>query len=115
MRDGFRRGKSSGSVGIDGEGEEEEDGLSDGLEGLMSNGSDGGGKKQVGMNRFDGEVDQDSDWSRSKGMSMMSRRGGDGGGGKGRVQDISDDGDEEEDCLEKDNLKWPAGEGWKPL
>ena len=110
MRDGFRRGKSSGSAGVDGEGEEEEDGLEDGLEGLMSNGSEGGGKKQIGMSRWrvqpdgDGEVDQDSDWTRSKGMSMSR--------GKGRVQDS--DGDEEE-SLEKDNLKWPAGEGWKPL
>ena len=118
MRDGFRRGKSTGSIGADGEGggEEEEDGLEDGLERLMG-GSDGGGKKQIGMSRWrvqpdgggggglDGEVlDQDTDWTRSKGM-IMSR-------GKGRVQDS--DGDEE-DSLEKDNLKWPAGEGWKPL
>jgi len=116
VRDGLRRGKRSGSVGVDGDGKEEEDGLEDGLEGLMSNGSDGGGKKQIGMSRWrgqtdgggglDGEVDRDSDWTRSEGMSMMSR------GSKGRVQDS--DGDEE-DSLEKDNLKWPAGEGWKPL
>jgi len=113
VRDGFRRNKSSGSAGVDGEGEGEEDGLEDGLEGLMSNGNDGVGKKQIGMSRWrvqpdggglDGEVDQDSDWSRSKGMSITR--------GKGRVHDS--DGDEE-DSLEKDNLKWPAGEGWKPL
>ena len=113
MRDGFRRGKSSGSVGVDGDGEEEEVGLEDGLEGLMSNGNDGGGKKQIGTSRwrvqpdgggYDGEVDQDSDWTRGEGMSMSH--------GKGRIQDS--DGDEE-DGLEKDNLKWPAGEGWKPL
>lgn len=113
MRDGFRRGKSSGSVGVDGDGEEEEDGLEDGLEGLMSNGNDGGGKKQTVTSRwrippdsgsYDGEVDQDSDWTRSEGMSMSR--------GKGRVQDSDCD---DEDSLEKDNLKWPAGEGWKPL
>ena len=127
-REGFRRNKSSGSAGgcVDGDGEEEEDGfMEDGLEGLMnSNGNgngnhDGGGvKKQIGKSRWrdvsaganagagvDGEVDQDSDWTRSKGMSMSR---------KGRVQD-SDGDDEEESSLEKDNLKWPVGEGWKPL
>ena len=113
VRDGFRRGKT-GSAGADGEGEEEATGLEDGLEGLMSNGSEGGGKKQIGISRWrvppdgggllDGEVDQDSDWTRSKGMSLSH--------GKGRVQDSDVD---EEDSLEKDNLKWPAGEGWKPL
>ena len=63
------------------------------------------GKKQIGTSRWrvqpdggggglDGEVlDQDMDWTRSKGM-MISR-------GKGRVQDS--DGDEE-DSLEKDNF-----------
>ena len=127
-REGFRRNKSSGSAGgcVDGDGEEEDDGfMEDGLEGLMnSNGNgngnhDGGGvKKQIGKSRWrdvsaganagagvDGEVDQDSDWTRSKGMSMSR---------KGRVQD-SDGDDEEESSLEKDNLKWPVGEGWKPL
>ena len=127
-REGFRRNKSSGSAGgcVDGDGEEEEDGfMEDGLEGLMnSNGNgngnhDGGGvKKQIGKSRWrdvsaganagagvDGEVDQDSDWTRSKGMSMSR---------KGRIQD-SDGDDEEESSLEKDNLKWPVGEGWKPL
>jgi hypothetical protein len=78
VRDGFRRGKSSGSVGVDGEGEEDESGLEDGLERLMSNGSDGGGKERIAMSRWrvqpsggglDGEVDQDSDWTRSKGTT----------------------------------------------
>jgi hypothetical protein len=113
VRDGFRLGKGSG-CGVDGEEEEEEDGLEDGLEGLMNNGGDGGGKKQIGMSRWrihpdggglDGEVDQDSDWTRSNGMSMSR--------GRGRVLQDSDG--DEEDNLAKDNLKWPAGEGWKPL
>ena len=112
VRDGLRRGKSSGSGGgVDGDADEEENGSEDGLEGLMNNGSDGGGKKQIGMGRWrdggdlDGEVDQDSDWTRSEGMSMSS--------GQGRVHRQDSDGDD--DSLEKDNLKWPAGEGWKPL
>jgi len=112
VRDGLRRGKSSGSIGIDGGGDGEENESEDGLEGLMSKDSDGGGKKQIGLGRWrvqsdggglDGEVDQESDWIRNEGMSMAR--------GRGRVQDS--DGDE---CsTEKDNLKWPAGDGWKPL
>jgi hypothetical protein len=124
VRDGLRtRGKNSGSSGIEGNRDEEEDSLEDGLEGLMGSGSDGGGKKQIGRNRwgvhhdgsggagldrgYDGEVDQDSDWARSEGMSMSRR-------GQGRAHQQYSDGDEE-DGLEKDNLKWPVGEGWKPL
>ena len=82
-------------------------GSEDGLERLMGgNGSDGGGKNQIGMSRcpvqpngggggLDGEVlDQDTDWrTRSKGMTISR--------GKGRVQDS--DGDEE-DSLEKDKF-----------
>ena len=118
MRDGLRtRSKNSGSVGVDGDRDEEEDGLEDGLEGLMASGSDGrGGKKQIGRSRwdgsggdrgYDGEVDQDSDWTRSEGMSMaLDPRGR----GHQRYSDRDED-----DGLEKDNLKWPVGEGWKPL
>jgi hypothetical protein len=114
VRDGLRRGKSSGSVGVDGDGDEEENESEDGLEGLMNNGSDRGGKKQIGMGRwrvhsesggFDGEVDQDSDWTRSEGMAMRHRQR--------PIHRQDSDGDE--DSTEKDNLKWPAGEGWKPL
>ena len=115
VRDGLRRGKSSGSVGVDVDGDEEEIGSEDGLERLVNNGIDGGGgKKQLAMGRWrvnsdggglDGEVDQDSDWTRSEGMSMSH--------GRSRAHRHDSDGDE--DSLEKDNLKWPAGEGWKPL
>jgi len=49
VRDGLWWGESLGSVGVDGDGEEEENKSEDGLEGLMNNGSDRGGKKQTGM------------------------------------------------------------------
>ena len=118
------RSKSSGSGGVDGDGEEEEDGMEDGLEGLMRGGNDGGGNKQIrtsrwrvhheesggGLDRaYGGEMDRDSDWTRNEGMSSMSLDG------HGRVQRRYSGGDEEDDDLGKDNLKWPAGEGWKPL
>ena len=115
VRDGLRsRGKSFGSGS--GDGEDEKDGLEeDGLEGLMMGRGGGGGGGSDGGKRtsrwrvnhdddraYDGEeVDQDSDWMRNEGMSS--------GQTQGRVQSDEDDG------LEKDNLKWPAGEGWKPL
>ena len=92
--------KNSRSGGLDGDGDELEEGLEDGLEGLM--GGDGGGRKQAGRRRWrngDGGYDGDSDWTRSEGMDHGVQR------------QYSD----EEDRLEKDNLKWPAGEGWKPL
>ena len=124
VRDGLMtRGTKSCSgsgVGADRDGEDE-DGLEDGLEGLMS--SSGEGKNQIGKSRwgvhqdgggpdpgYDGEVvDQDSDWTRNEGMSSMSRPPI-----QGRVRrQYSDEGGVL--TFEKDNLKWPAGEGWKPL
>ena len=102
-------------MGVDGHGDEEEDGLEDGLDSLMDGDSDNGGKKQVGMSRWrgvldenGGVVDRDSDWTRSKGISI----------GRGRVHRQYSDSEEEAgdgNDLEKDDLKWPAGEGWKPL
>ncbi|KAF8810918.1 hypothetical protein BYT27DRAFT_7185239 [Phlegmacium glaucopus] len=119
VRDGLRtRSKNSGSGGADGDGGEDADGSEDGLEGLMGGGGNdgGGGKTQVRRWRvhhdgsggggvrggsLDRAYDGDSDWTRSEGMSMsLTARG-------------RSDGDE--DDLGRDNLKWPVGEGWKPL
>jgi len=93
--------KNSRSGGVDGDGDELEGGLEDGLEGLMGSGV---GEKQIKRSRWrDGDrgYDGDSDWTRSEGMDH------------GLERQYSDE--EEENGLEKDNLKWPAGEGWKPL
>ncbi|KDR78854.1 hypothetical protein GALMADRAFT_137846 [Galerina marginata CBS 339.88] len=85
------------------------------------------------------EVDGDEDeWTRSRGMGVdvsaspvrrrlaggeedteedvfgpasPARRRGGGGGGK----EVEKGGRAGEEGMEQDNLKWPAGEGWKPL
>ncbi|KAF8957729.1 hypothetical protein BDZ97DRAFT_1844870 [Flammula alnicola] len=61
----------------------------------------------------DPEVDEDEDWSRSRGMDSSPVR-------RGRQNGLADNrdvfyGEDPISGVEKDNLKWPAGEGWKPL
>jgi len=125
-------GRAKGGV----EGEEEE-----GLVRRSGSSTNGGGTSRVRKSRphwtpgdpkgngnifDDPEVDSDSsddnvegkeEWARSRGMDSspvrQSRRGQHvfdaeedslGHGSDGGLRDV-----------EKDNLKWPAGEGWKPL
>ncbi|PPQ82758.1 hypothetical protein CVT25_009229 [Psilocybe cyanescens] len=77
----------------------------------------------------DGELDQEGDeseqWRKSRGMGMgmdVARRKGvrdrdrdrEGVGASARGTNVNVF-ETREELLEKDNLKWPAGEGWKPL
>ncbi|CAA7263499.1 unnamed protein product [Cyclocybe aegerita] len=80
------------------EGEEEE--------GLM--GGEGGGRGRRRPRNEDPDVDSDEEeaWRRGRGM--------DEDGMKVRTKTSPNFFEEPED-IEKDNLKWPAGEGWKPL
>ncbi|KAF4615789.1 hypothetical protein D9613_012356 [Agrocybe pediades] len=102
---GFVRDPGRHKTGV--EGEEEEGLMEDGKGrassvGRMRWGMPGGPEKDV----FDDpEVDDDSvdDWTRSRGSRDVF-------GEAGEVRSVSP-----LEIGETDNLKWPAGEGWKPL
>jgi len=91
---------------VGGGGGEEEEGLMDG----SSRGRDG----------WDG-VDGVVLYDRGRADGRVSERGGEGGAGQYVGMDGSAGHGEavwDEDGavgVEKDNLKWPTGEGWKPL
>ena len=102
-RRGFVRDGRAGKGGL--EGEEEE--------GLM----DGSSRGRDGWDGVDGVVLYD----RGRTDGRVSERGGEGGAGQYVGMDGSAGHGEavwDEDGavgVEKDNLKWPTGEGWKPL
>ncbi|KIM40807.1 hypothetical protein M413DRAFT_446178 [Hebeloma cylindrosporum] len=120
-----RRGFVSGGRAKSGVEGEEEEGLVRRPGSSTSGGRTGRGRKpEVNGNIFDDPgVDSDSfddhgeggeEWSRSRGMDSSPVRQ------RQNVFDAERDslGPGQDDGLrgvEKDNLKWPAGEGWKPL